>query len=102
MTTDTIMMGKLRPYWGRVMLIESHVTEETRTSGIVVPVTDSDSTLQRGVVQHVDMVWHEDAPTRGLAELLLPGTVVYYRNGWKIGDVIFVDTDDIVAFEADQ
>lgn len=101
----TVMMDKLRPFWGRVMLVESHVDEEQLKSGLIVPISDITSDLSRGVVQHIDKVWHEAtsaSESSALADALVPGTVVYYRNGWKIGDVIVVEMSDIIAIEVES
>jgi hypothetical protein len=97
-TTPT-MVG-LRPFWGRVTVLPSPVDEIQRDSGVIVPITgawDDEGTrpFERGIVLHV-------AACGVPAEAALPeGSVVYYESGDRIGDVVVVKFQDIVAFMED-
>lgn len=96
-----LTMKQLRPFWGRVTVMESPVDEEQRQSGLVVPIAfDGDDGMKRGVVLDV----HAKGPglLEDAAEILTSGTVVYYRGGVRIGDVVVVELGDVVAYEADQ
>lgn len=91
-------IAKILPFWGRVSVIPSPVDEAQLDSGLVVPMTyDGDDDIRRGVVQAIDLASNEQMES---PELLVPGTVVYYRNGVRILDVIVVERNDIIAYEA--
>lgn len=93
-------MTEVRPFWGRASLVESLVDEVERPSGLVVPVQDANGEkCKRGVVREVDDAWDDAAGRAASVSKLQPGTAVYYRNGWKIGDVVVVDLIDILAYE---
>lgn len=81
-------MHQLRPSSGRVMVMESDVTEDQLASGLIVPIVSENSRYKRGVVLHVgnDIDGWE------------PGTVVYYGGGTTIGDVTIVQPCDIIAY----
>lgn len=94
--TGELTMKSLRPFWsllpGRVTVIASSATEEQRESGLVVPIThDGDDGAKRGVVLDVT---EEGTPIEA-------GSVIFYRRGIKIGDVVVVDLVDVLAYEAD-
>lgn len=98
MSAVDVTMRKLRPFGGRVTLIESAVDTEERASGLLVPV-GAESDVKRGVVLHADepqLPWATTA--------LAPGTPVYYfeRNAIAIGDVFVLDYRSILAYEADE
>ena|SRR5665213_1383463 len=95
------VMHRLRPFTGYVTVIESEVDEEQRTSGLIVPLGGSD--LRRGVVLHTPDVAYEDVPMfEAAAQLLTEGTVVYFRQGERIADVIVVAIHDVVAYMEDE
>jgi len=97
-----VIMERLRPFWGRIAIIESPVDETELASGLIVPIEMEDSLLKRGVVVHHDKHYKEHSeagyPT---TELIPEGTVVYYMaaNSNRIGDIVLVDADDIWGFE---
>lgn len=96
-------VGKLlRPFWGRVTVIESPVDEEDR-NGIIVPLTrDEGGDFLRGVVQHVDQTYHDMDSWAEYVRKIAPGTVVFFRKGVRIRDSYVVEIADILAFEADE
>lgn len=87
-------MHRLRPMYGYATLIQSTVDEEQRDSGLIVPIG---AELKRGVILHL-------ADVGGDYSTLLPeGTVVFYRNGTSIGDVVLVSiSEDILAYEENE
>lgn len=88
--------ANLRPFWGRVMVIPSAVNEEQRQSGLIVPMEwEGDEEMRRGVVTHVD-------ETIGTTTELVPGSVVYYRGGVRVGDTVVLDRHEIYAFEVSE
>lgn len=94
----------LRPFWGRVLLIESAVDEEQRKSGLIVPLhrEGQESEFKRGVVYRIDQTYHELTQWGDYARQIDTGTAVFFRGGIKIGvDTWVVDIDDILAFESD-
>lgn len=94
-----LTMKHVRPFWGRVTVLESLVDEATRDSGLIVPlVHDSDDGVKRGVVADVDDDW-DDPGRKRACERLPPGTAVYYRGGIRIGDVIILEIGEILAVE---
>jgi co-chaperonin GroES (HSP10) len=101
--SSTLVMHKVRPFWGRVLVMDSPVDEEELASGLIVPVQMEDSALTRAVVMHHDKHYleHVEAgyPT---TELIPVGTVIWYLHGQRVGDVVIVDADDIYAYEEDQ
>jgi hypothetical protein len=98
--SQKIIMERVRPFWGRIAVIDSPVDETELASGLIVPVELDDSPLHRAVVIHHDKHYKEHAeagyPT---TELIPEGTVIYYTSGLRVGDVTIVDADDIWAFE---
>lgn len=94
--------SRVRPFGGRATVLPSPVDEEQLASGLVVPQKfDGDGGVDRGVIVDVDGL---GSPGFGFAShaALEPGTVVYYRRarGWRIGDLIVLNLDDVVAYEA--
>lgn len=88
---------KVQPFWGRVAVAPSPVDETQLPSGLVVPDKfDGDSGVERGVVAAVDRLNVEHAESM---EELTEGTVVWYRNGVRIRDVVIVDRADVLAYE---
>lgn len=99
MSEHTITMRNVRPFWGRVTVLESPVDEEQRESGLIVPIQDArGDTCKRGIIREIDGSW-DDPRGRAMAELIGPGTPVYYRGGEKIGDLIILELQDILAYE---
>jgi hypothetical protein len=92
-----IVMREIRPFWGRVTVIESPLDEAQRESGLILPITGIE--LKRGIVLSIDHVWDEHLPGYPVGETLPEGTPVYYRAGIKIGDVVVVDLNDVLAYE---
>lgn len=101
MTPETeITMKQLRPFWGRLTVMESPVDEEQRTSGLVVPIAfDGDAGIKRGVVLYLDDTYRDDG--HKLEERIPAGTPVYYKGGTKIGDVVILEPEEILAYEAE-
>jgi hypothetical protein len=91
---------RLRPFWGRVLVLESPVDESERPSGLIVPMGEAGSTqVKRGVVLHIDP-WHgEPIPS---AEEILPGTVVYYIDGVQVLDGVILERSQIYAYEVND
>jgi co-chaperonin GroES (HSP10) len=88
---------RLLPFWGRITVLPSPVDEEQRESGLVLPHRfEGDEGVRRGVVLHVDQLRHEEAES---VAQLVPGTVVYYRSGTPILDVVVVERKDVLVFE---
>ncbi len=93
MTTQPTM-HRLRPMYGYATVLESGVDEEQRDSGLIVPVGTEQTVLRRGVILHVSDAGGD------YSDKLPAGTVVYYRGGIRIADVVLVDiADEIVAYE---
>lgn len=88
------VMKELRPFFGRVTVSPSEVNEEQTASGLIVPLGGEDRFL-RGVLLHVST----EPPGLG-ADVLEPGMIVFYRRGTRILDVVVVDLQDIIAYEA--
>lgn len=88
------MVG-LRPWWGRVAVLPSPVDEMERDSGLVIPIAlaadDGHRQFSRGIVLHV--------ASCGVPSEAMPadGSVVYYENADRIGDVDVVNYRDIIA-----
>lgn len=90
----------VQPFWGRVAVAPSPVDEEQNASGLIVPHRyDGDDGVKRGVVVAVDALRVEQTES---VEDLLPGTVVWYRNGVKVRDVDIVDRCDVLAYEREN
>lgn len=91
---------RLRPFWGRILVLPSSVDESERASGIIVPMGETlgGPRIKRGVVLHID-------PWRGepiaSAEDIVPGTVVYYRDGVQVLDGVILERAEILAYEVD-
>jgi co-chaperonin GroES (HSP10) len=91
--------ARLRPFWGRVLVVESPVDEEQRQSGLIVPHKfEGSADVRRGVVVDVDGEW-SDPDRRAAAERLPPGTVVWYRGGTRVGEFVLMQIDDVLAYE---
>lgn len=95
---ELLVTDKLKPFWGRVLVIESQVDQEQRASGIVIPVELGDG-VRRGIVTGTDEHWPSNAPNYVTGDIIPPGTVLYFKAGWKIGDTYVLDCDDILAYE---
>lgn len=96
----------VRPFWGRVTIVESPVDQEQTPSGLIVPLgmdsgEKSDPVARRGIVKALEPhVFDEGTSSRDEADLLTPGTVVYFRRATRlVGDVLIVEFSDILAFE---
>ncbi len=99
-TTAESQTYRLRPFWGRIMVIPSSLDEEQRASGLILPVVgESYTPVRRGVVAHVDKVRHELADS---IDELVPGTVVYYIDGLRIADAVMLNRSEIVAYEVPE
>jgi co-chaperonin GroES (HSP10) len=98
MMPERIVLSGLRPYYGRIAVLPSDVDEEERPSGIIVPFELEDG-LQRGVVLDIDIL-EGDLSEEYRSARISVGSVVYFHGGWKIGDTYFIDSQDIIAFEA--
>jgi len=98
----------IRPFWGRVAVIDSPVDEIETRSGLIVPVShghvgDDHFVPRRAIVQEIDATYGDNPPGQmvELARLLEPGTVVhYYDEGWRIGELVLILPSQIVAYEA--
>lgn len=90
-------MKRVVPFWGRISVIESPVDEAERESGLIVPVKfEGDDGVKRGVIVDTDPL----GDANEWWERLTPGTVVYYRGGIRLGDLVLIGIDDILALEA--
>lgn len=101
----SVVAKQIRPFWGRVSVVESPVDESERASGLIVPHSfDGDDSVKRGVVIAIDLVWDENTPGRAMADVLVPGTPVYFQDGAgiRIRDVLILEINHILAFEADE
>lgn len=96
------MMTKLiKPFWGRASVIESPVDEEQRESGLIVPYNhDGVEEYKRGIIIDVDQYWLEGSAEYSSAQLLQPGTVVYFKPGLKLGELYIIPLQDVLAFES--
>jgi hypothetical protein len=99
---ETPTMHRLRPFHGYVTVIESPVDEAQRQSGLIVPLTAETGKcqLERGVVLQV-----ADLDANGMPRALdgiREGSVIYYRHGDRILDVIVVPFGAIVAYMDDE
>lgn len=92
-----MILKKLRPYYGRISVLESPVDEEQRDSGLIVHI-DTDHGIKRGVVANVDRV-EGDPSEEYMRERIVEGTVVYYLGGVKISDLTFITSSEIIAYE---
>lgn len=93
-------MKSIRPFWGRVAVVESPVDEIGRESGLLVPLKhDGEQEFRRGVVVSVDTEW-SDPDRKAACELIVPGTVVYFKGGTLIIDVYVIEINEILAYEA--
>lgn len=85
--------GTIRPYGSRVTVAPSPVDETQTAAGIIVPhAFEGSDRFERGVLL-------SSTPDALGDETLEAGTVVYYRRGLTIHDVILVEVDDILAYE---
>ena len=91
MQVETIM--KVKPFCDSLTVIESQVGESQLDSGVIVPFDFDGKDIKRGVVVDTGECRCEAWST------LEPGTVIYYRQSLKIGDVHVVHHDSIVAYE---
>lgn len=98
MSATDLTMRKLRPFNGRVTLIESAVDDEERASGLIVPVGGIGSTVRRGVILHVDDMLDVTDPR------LAPGVPIYYHahDAVQVADVYLLDHQAILAYETDD
>lgn len=89
---------KIKPFCNSVSVLPSPVDEEQRASGIIVPISyDEGVNVARGVIIDVGACHCESW------ESLRSGIVVYYRGyGIKVGELIIVDHDAIVAYEEES
>lgn len=102
---ETMTAKQIRPFWGRVAIMESPVDETERPSGLIVPMRHEGQTdpLTRGVVLRVDQGYHDKGGEwADYVQLIDQGTVVYFRNGVKLEDIWIVDVSDILAYESDE
>ena len=90
---------RLRPFWGRIMVIPSDLDEVRRASGLIHPYLGDHTPVKRGVVAHVDKARIEQTES---IEELVPGVVVYYIGGLEVCDAIMLNRQEIVAFEVDE
>jgi hypothetical protein len=90
---------RLRPFWGRIMVLPSNLDDEARPSGLVVPLVYRDSPVKRGIVAHVDRTRAEQSESIDDIE---PGTVVYYVDGLRIQDCVMLLRHEIVAYEVGE
>lgn len=99
--TERVLAKAVRPFWGRVAVLPSPVDEIETGSGIVIPLEhEDDAGVERGVVFRIDESWNESQPQqRTAAEQLSPGTVVWYRGGVRVRDVVVLEMSEIYAFE---
>lgn len=82
------------PFWGRAVIAPSPVDEHQTKTGLIVPHKyDGGDGFERGVLLAVGQDDTNAAP-------LEPGMVVYYRRGVRILEVVVVDLQDILAYEA--
>lgn len=97
------VMHKTRPFYGRIMCIDSPVDESQLESGLIVPLKLDDSVLTRAIVIHHDKHFTEHSSDQSYpyTDLIPVGTVIWYLVGKVIGDVVIVDVDDIYAYEED-
>lgn len=99
--TDTLIAKTIRPYigHGRAALSESPVDEVQTSSGLIRPLSfDGDDAVRRGVV--LSCVIDPLAIFREI-EPLEVGAAVWYRSGIRIADVVIVDLQNVLAYEAD-
>lgn len=96
----------VRPYWGRVTVVESPLDEEETAGGLIVPRSalasaGDDPQARRGIVKAVSGdLYEEGSQWRVEADRLAPGMVVYFRYATRIqGDVLTVEFNDILAVE---
>lgn len=98
MSTDVAV--RVKPFYGRIAVAPSPVDETQAKSGLIVPFTEMDDHLNRGVVTDIDAVYDESFGSYRYGTMLRPGVVVWYRGeGNRVGDVIIVDACDIFAYE---
>jgi co-chaperonin GroES (HSP10) len=92
---------RVRPFWGRVAIMESPVDQEQRPSGLIVPLKheEIEETCRRGVVLHIDQRYHELDGWGVYAQQIDAGTVVYFTKGVRVGDTWIVDISDVLAYE---
>lgn len=89
----------MHPWIGMCSVIESPVdtTEEQRPSGLLVKHEQEGYTaLKRGII--VEIAEGAEHIASGISALS-EQDVIYYHNGYKIGDVQIVRLGDIIAYE---
>ncbi len=91
------LTGRLRPFWGRIMVIPSDLGEETRPSGLIHPFIGEHSPVKRGIVAHVDRLTLGE-PSESMEDIH-PGTVVYYVEGLRVLDAVMLMRHEIVGYE---
>jgi co-chaperonin GroES (HSP10) len=95
---EPMVLSKLRPYYGRIAVLESPVDELERPSGLIVPLDEGDDETRRGVIIRIDYV-DDTEDTEYVRERLREGTVVYFTGGITISDIIFLQSSQIIAYE---
>lgn len=95
-------MKAIKPFWGRVAVMDTPVDEVVRDSGLSVPIKSDDfnQPFRRCVVASVDSDW-SDTDRKNACELIVPGTVVYIKHdaGVRIIDLYVIELGDILAYE---
>lgn len=101
--TRHLTMKNVLPFWGRATLMDSPVDEATRESGLIVPLTaEAGTDVKRGVLLALDEHWDNRNEGYRICDQIHVGMVVYYKGGIKIGDVIVVEMNQIIAYEGDD
>jgi len=94
------MLTTVHPWVGMCSVIESPVDteEEQRPSGLIVRHDDDNpwTTLKRGIIIEIAQGAIHLAP--GI-EALSDQDVIYFTSGYKIGDIIIVGLNNIIAYE---
>lgn len=56
--------------------------------------------VHKGIVEMVGhAVLQEPDDHEQLGEMLMPGNIVYYRDGVRIEDSVFIDPTDIISYD---
>lgn len=84
---------RVRPFFGRVAVLESPVDEHQKASGLILPWNEDDEHLRRGVI-----VATEERGD-GYSDVLQPGTVIWYSHGKRVLDVTMVDYENVYGYE---
>lgn len=104
METENMPGGpKMRPFFGRVMVMPSPVDEAQRESGLVIPMAyEGDDGIKRGVVAGIDDAFDEAYAEYSFHEIIPIGTVVYYTGGITIQGYVFLGGKEIIALEVEE